>query len=200
MLLTTRTQRAVDFTHRMQNSHQIRMSVVALCSINKAEKLTKESKFFSSFDFETSNDNDDEAASKCYRSTLFEFFFAEKICSFWAIFSALRFEIAISFDEIIYRKSKTIAAKIFVSMTFSTRKIFWVVLSTETLRREDLKSEIIEKMTTKNEKRHRNDVKKTLTRIRKWERKQRNNVNRSVVVKNRMIHLMIHHKIVLYQN
>ena len=134
------------------------MSVVILCSMSKTEKSTEKSRFFSLFDFETLNDNDDEAISKCCRSTSFEISFAEDICSFWAFFSALRFEIAISFNEMIDRKSKTIAAKtIFVSITFSARKIFWIVLSAETLRREVSKSEMIEKMTTKNEKRHRND-------------------------------------------
>ena len=63
---------------------------------------------------------------------------------------------------------------------------------------------MIEKMITKNEKKHRNDEKKTFTRIRKKERKQKNNVNRNVVVKNLMIHLIvnliIHYNIVLYQN
>ena len=59
-------------------------------------------------------------------------------------------------------------------------------------------------MIKKNEKRHRNDEKKTLTRIRKRERKQKNNVNRNVVVRSLTIHLIVqkivHHNIVLYQN
>ena len=157
MLFATRTQKKVNFTHRMQNSHQIRMNVVVLCSMNKAEKSTEKSRFFWSFDFEASNDNDDEAASKCCRSTSFEFFFAEKTCSLWISFSALRFEIAILFDEMICRKSKTIAARIFVSITFSARKTFWIVFSTKTLRSEISRSKMIERMITKNEKRHRND-------------------------------------------
>ena len=53
-------------------------------------------------------------------------------------------------------------------------------------------------------KKHRNDEKKTFTRIRKKKRKQRNNVNRDVVVKNLMIHLIVqrivHHNMILYQN
>ena len=125
ILLTIRTQRKIDVTHRMQNSHQIRISVVVLCSMSKAEKSTEKSRFFWSSDFETSNDNDDEKASKYCRSTSLELSFAKEICSFWTFFFALRFEIAISSDEIICKESKAIAAKaIFVSMTFSTRKIF----------------------------------------------------------------------------
>ena len=81
ILLTTRTQRKIDFTHRMQNSHQIWMNVVVFYSMSKTEKLTEKSRFFSSFDFEASDDNDDEATSECCRSTSFEFFFAEKTCS-----------------------------------------------------------------------------------------------------------------------
>ena len=53
----------------------------------------------------------------------------------------------------IDRKSKTIAAKaIFFSITFSTREIFWVALSAETLRKKVLRSKMIERMITKNEK------------------------------------------------
>ena len=174
MLFATRTQKKVDFTHWMQNSHQIRMNVVVFYSMNKAKKSTEKSKFFWSFDFETSNDDDDETASKCCRSTSFEFSFAEDICSFWAFFSALRFEIAISFDEIICKKSKTIAAKtIFVSMTFLTREIFWVVFSAEALKREISRSKVIERMITKNEKKHRNDEWKIFTRIRKKKKKKK---------------------------
>ena len=161
ILLTTRTQKEVDFTHRMQNSHQTRMNVVVLCSMNKAEKSTEKSKFFWSSDFETSDNNDDETASECYSLTSFEFSFAEEICSFWAFFFSLRFEIAISFDEMICRKSKTIAA-IFASIIFSARKIFWIVFSTETLRKEISRSKVIKKMITKNEKKHRNDEKKNI--------------------------------------
>ena len=52
----------------------------------------------------------------------------------------------------IDKKSKTIAAKMFISMTFSARKIFEIVFSAETLRNEVSKSEMIERMTMKNEK------------------------------------------------
>ena len=59
-------------------------------------------------------------------------------------------------------------------------------------------------MITKNEKKHRNDEKKIFTRIRKKERKQKSNVNRNVVVKSLMIHLIVNlivdYNIVLYQN
>ena len=61
-------------------------------------------------------------------------------------------------------------------------------------------------MITKNEKKHRNDEKKTFIKIRKKKKKQKNNVNRNVfdVVENLMIHLIIQeivrYNIVLYQN
>ena len=56
-------------------------------------------------------------------------------------------------------------------------------------------------MTTKNEKRHRNDKKKTFTRIRKKRKKQKSNFNKRVV-DDLMIHLIliVRHNIVLYQN
>ena len=70
-----------------------------------------------------------------------------------SFFFALRFEIAISFDKMINEKSNTIATKaIFFSITFSARKIFWVVFSAEALRKEVSRSKMIEKMITKNEK------------------------------------------------
>ena len=63
---------------------------------------------------------------------------------------------------------------------------------------------MIEKMIKKNEKRYQNDEKKTFTKIRKKEKKQKSNVNRNVVVRNLTIHLIVqeivHHNIVLYQN
>ena len=61
-------------------------------------------------------------------------------------------------------------------------------------------------MITKNEKKHRNDEKKTFTKIRKRKRKQKNNVNRDVfdVVESLIIYLIVqrivHHNIVLYQS
>ena len=51
------------------------------------------------------------------------------------------------------KKSKTIEIKTnFFSMTISTRKIFWIVLLTETLKSEFWKSRIIERKITKSEK------------------------------------------------
>ena len=46
------------------------------------KNLTKKSKFFLSFDFERSNDNDDEKASKCDNSSLFEHFLEKEFCLF----------------------------------------------------------------------------------------------------------------------
>ena len=56
-------------------------------------------------------------------------------------------------------------------------------------------------MTTKNEKKHRNDEKKTFTRIRERKRKERSNVNKRIV-DDLMIHLIliVHRNIVLYQS
>ena len=134
------------------------MNVVAFCSMNKAEKSTKESNFFLIVWFRNVKRRRRQSSIRLLSFDVIRTFFAEKICSFWASFSALRLEIAILFDEMIDRKSRTIATKtIFFSITFSTRKIFWVVFSTETLKRKVSRSEIIEKMITKNEKRHRND-------------------------------------------
>ena len=119
----------------------------------QSRKINKKIKFFWSFDFETSNDNDDEKTSKRCRSTSFEFSFAEKFCLLWTFFSALFSEIAILFNEMICKKSKTIETKAnFLSITISTRKIFWVVFSTKAFKSEISKSRMLERKITKNEK------------------------------------------------
>ena len=66
------------------------------------------------------------------------------------------------------KKSKTIATKTnFLSITVLARKIFEIVFSTKTLKSEISESRVLEKRTTKSEKKHLNDKKKTFTRIRK---------------------------------
>ena len=117
-------------------------------------KIIKKSRFFCLFDFEVLNDNDDEKTLKSCRSISFKLSFAEKYCLFWNIFFALRFKIAISFDELI-KKSKTIATKenyYFFSKLILTRKISWIIFSTKTFKSKVLKSRMIEKIINKSEK------------------------------------------------
>ena len=136
--------------------------------ISTIEKSSKEFKFFWSFDFKWSNDNNDEKASKCDDSIPFEFFFKEEFSSFWISFSVLRINIVISFDVTTIETTTTKKrAKATLTKTKRTRKIFRTVFSIEMFKNEISKSIIIAKKKIKEntKKKIMKQLKKILLRL-----------------------------------